>query len=514
MSERMVILGRIFGSLGMVALVSTLLTYALTRELGWMIYGKLIFGVAAAIFYFFTNSQALRGLLGSRSAVYTSASITTVLGFFGAMGAVNFLGAMYNHQVDLTKEGIFSLSDQTRNVLSRLDRDVVIMAFYRPEEPDRGLLEALVDRYRLDTERVTITFINPEKDPAAVKLYKITESGPRVLLRSGNQETKLRNVSEEDLTNGIVKVALTSAKTILFLVGHGEADIHSAEAEGYQDAAAALADEGYTVETVSLLDKSRVPEGAGGVIVAAPKTPLLQPEIEMLHGYLVLGGHVMILLEPGEDAGLTAFLSDWRIGIAKDKVVDMNPMSRAFGFGADMPIIQKLEQHRITHGMKASVVFPTVRSVNGLQGAVQGVTATEVVRTSEGSWGEVDFDNEPYAKDPGDFGGPVPILTVATKGARSRVAESSQTRLLVVGDHQFANNRFLPMLGNKDLFLNAVNWLVEEEERIAIRPKSRGTSRLLITETEASFVKFFTIDIVPMVLLAAGVAVWQLRRRK
>lgn len=515
-ADRIVIAGRIVGSLGMVALLSTVLTYALTRELGWMIYGKLIFGAGALAFYLFTSSGDLVRFFGSRSTVYTTASILTAIGFVTAMAALNFIGATYGRELDLTKEKIFSLSDQTEGVLARLDRDVELIAFFRPGDPERGAVDEMVGRYRARTAHVLLTFINPEKDPEAVKQHKITEAGPRIVVRSGSQEVKVKEASEEALTNAIVRVAERSSKKILFLTGHGEADIHGVEAEGFKDAADALRDEGHEVDVVSLLDKSAVPEGAGAIIVAAPKRELLPPEIAMLQGFLIRGGHVMVMLEPSEAGGLESFLAEWRIGIGDDMVVDPNPMSRAFGFGPEMPIVQKLEKHAITRGMKSSVALPTVRSVNGMSGSVEGITATEVVRTSPDSWGETRFrGGQTPSRDAADFGGPVPVMTAATKGAKGIATKvSDRARLLVIGDHDFATNRFLPVLGNRDLFLNAVNWLVEEEERIAIRPRARGASRLLLTDREAGVIKFFSIDLVPMVILAVGVAVWQVRRRR
>jgi ABC-type uncharacterized transport system involved in gliding motility auxiliary subunit len=515
-SDRIVILGRILGSLGMVAILSTILTYVLTRELGWMIYAKLIFGTVAATLYFITNSAALSSFFGSRSTLYTAISAVTTGAFLVALAAANFFGVAYNREVDFTVESIFTLSDQTENVLGRLNQDVTVLAFFRPEEPERAAVEDILGRYQTRTPHLKLTFINPERDPEAVRNFQITQSGQRIVFQSGDQETKVSDLTEEELTNAIVRVALRSKKKILFLVGHDEADSKSAHAEGYADAANALVAEGYEIDTVTLVDKTAVPEGTGAVIIVAPQKTLLQPEIDMLHGYLVFGGHVMVMLEPGFDGGLTKFLADWRIGIGDDTmVVDPNPMSRAFGFGPDMPIVQKLEKHAITRGMKASVAFPSVRSVNGMTGAVEGVSATEVVRTSADSWGETKYGEGEASKDAQDLPGPVPIMTVATKSSERRhTKESNQGRLLVVGDHQFASNRFLPMLGNKDLFLNAVNWLVQEEDRISIRPKLRGSSRVLITENEATFIKFFAIDLVPMVLLAVGVAVWQVRRRK
>lgn len=510
-----VLLGRVLGSLGTVALLSTILTYVLTKELGWMIYGKLIFGGVALLIYFATNREELGRFFGARSTAYSAASWTKVLAFLLAMAGVSYVTATRSQEYDLTPNQIYSISDQTQKVVQGLAVDVEVLGFYRPEEPDRALLESLIGRYRALSSHVSLTLINPEKEPDTAKKWEITESGPRIVVRSGERETKVKIFGEEGITNALVKVAQADPKRVVFLVGHGEADTLSQAAEGFQSAVTAIQDEGYIVEVLSLLDKPAVPEGIGLLIVANPKTPLLPEEVEVIRGYLLKGGHVMVLLEPGQDGGLRGLLNDWRVGLADDVVLDASSTAKAFGFGPEMPIVQNLEDHPITKELKAAVAFPSARSVTALSGAVEGVTAKPVVKASAQSWGETKYQAGATAVlETEDVPGPVGLMAAATKKPRSLTNETAQARLLVAGDHEFANNRFLGVLGNRDLFLNAVNWLAQDEGKISIRPRQRGASRLLMTEGQANFVKFFSIDIVPMVLLAVGVAVWHVRRRK
>lgn len=502
------ILGRVFASLGTIALLSTIVTYASTQELGWMIYGKLIFGALALIFYFATNSKELSRFFGARSTIYSTASILTTVGFLLAMAAANFVGMTYSKELDMTQDRIYSLSEQTEGVLQRLDKQIQVFAFYRPEEAEYAPLAQLFERYEKKSTWVKTSFINPERDPEAVRKYGITQAGPRIVVKRLEVVLKIKEGNEEELTNAIVKIGAQSSKKIHFLTGHAEADLFNGEAEGFRDAVTALHDEGHEVDMLSLLNKPSIPESVTTLVIAAPKRPLLPAEVEMVHGWLLRGGHLLVMLEPGEDAGLTAMLKDWSIEVGDNMVVDPNPVSKGFGFGPEMPIVQSYEPHRITKNMKASVTFPTVRSMKPLEGA------KAIVKTSPESWGETQYKTN-MSRDEADLPGPLAIMTIFEKKAtKSASPVSDWARVIAIGDHDFINNRFLPILGNRDLFLNAVNWLVEEEERIAIRPRARNASRLFMTESEANFIKFFSVDMVPMVLLAVGVAVWQVRRRK
>ena len=106
--------------------------------------------------------------------------------------------------------------------------------------------------------------------------------------------------------------------------------------------------------------------------------------------------------------------------------------------------------------------------------------------------------------------------TEAAAGAGNGAAESGGTgagRLVVVGDADFtSNNLALAPLGNADLFLNMVNWLTEDEDLIAIRPRSAEDRRITMTAAQLRNVVLFCLVFLPGFFLLWGVAVWWSRR--
>jgi ABC-type uncharacterized transport system involved in gliding motility auxiliary subunit len=54
----------------------------------------------------------------------------------------------------------------------------------------------------------------------------------------------------------------------------------------------------------------------------------------------------LILLEPGVDPLLGGILASFGVKANDDLVVDPNAASRALGFGADAPLVRKLEPTR------------------------------------------------------------------------------------------------------------------------------------------------------------------------
>ena len=117
-------------------------------------------------------------------------------------------------------------------------------------------------------------------------------------------------------------------------------------------------------------------------------------------------------------------------------------------------------------------------------------------------------------RDETEKGGPFPIAVTVTKDTKAAEARrSDEARLVVFGDRDFATNQYRVAAGNEDFFLNCLNWLVEQTERITIRPRVREASRLFLTETQTAAI-FVGAAEVPVIILALGLAVWFGRRQR
>ena len=102
----------------------------------------------------------------------------------------------------------------------------------------------------------------------------------------------------------------------------------------------------------------------------------------------------------------------------------------------------------------------------------------------------------------------------AERAAGGEGQRSAQARLVAAGDGDFFSNQYLQLGGNRDFFMNALSWLGEQEDRITIRPRNREATLVLITEAQATALKFLAIDVLPVALLALGLSVWMVRRSR
>lgn len=529
-------LGRICGAVGLVLWVSTPLTFLLTAELGALVIGKLVFGALLIGLYLFTNADFFARVAGSRSTGLFAISSTSVLLVLGLVGFANYLAFKHPKEYDLTKEGLYTLSEQTTGLLKRLTTDVQVLAFYASYDSGFPAVEDALQRYKDHGTHLSYTMVDPQSRPDLVEKYQITERGPRIVVTARGQDARAKDASEQELTNAIVKVAEQTSKKVVFLVGHGEGNTADGEhAEGYKILADAVGAEGYAIDTLNLQEgqesakgdtlniktdkpadaKLQVPADVSAVIVLASQKPLLAPEAAALEDYVNKGGRLMVMLEPHTKSGLETLMKQWKIDARQDIIVDNNPLNRLLGLGAAAPMVQPVpNDHPIIRDLTTAAVMMTARSLEVTNGGEAGVDAQPILRTGDTAWGETQVsDDGTAARDDKDN---LPPLFTAVAAQKTVVGgkDGEKGRLVVFGDADFINNRYLPMQGNQDLVLNAINWLAEQEEKITIRPKARAGSQLFLSGEQLGKLKFLSMDILPVLLVAMGLGIVLVRRQR
>lgn len=514
----LVTLGLIMGVVGFTAVLFGAVLYAIDPGVARLAAGNVGFGVVCLVFYAVTNRSVLTRAVAGRSSPLVALEVLTVVGVLAAVFALNWVAVNNDEEWDLTRDGVYSLHPQSVEVAERLERAVKLYAFFRPNESTIGILGQAVELYRLHTPHLELVPVNPDT-ASETFLKKFGLDNPksaRIVFEDSKtgRFTKIKVPTEEAMTNALIQVSEDRERKAYFLTGHGEPSIKDGKSrEGYATAALLLGNEGLHAEELSLVGRSDVPDDAS-VLILRPQTALLPNEAEAVKVYLDRGGRALVLLEPSVAHGLDRIFRPYGIAVGDDLVVDDNPASRALGFGADAPVVQTYEAHPITNVMNnAFTMFFRARSVSPRAGIAQ-VSVTTLVQTSPRSWAESTPGEEPV-QDEADLAGPVPIAVAATKRTTSHPRLlNPEARLVVVGDHHFIDNRFSAMTGNANLFVNAVNWLAGDEDRITIRPPQKAGDRLHVTAAQQNGIMFFSVNLLPLLIIGMGFSVWAVRRRR
>jgi gliding motility-associatede transport system auxiliary component len=315
--------------------------------------------------------------------------------------------------------------------------------------------------------------------------------------------------------------------------GHGEHSPDGSDRAGYSAVAGALKNDNFAFDKLVLAQGKEVPPDASVLVVAGPKGDFLPAEVDMLKAYLARGGKLLLMIDPPDrpdspqPTSLIALAKDWAIDIGDDLVVDVSGVGQLIGTGPSVPVVARYDQHPITDRFGMMTAYPLARSVSSISAGVNGRFAQNLVETSQNSWAEKDIKGVltsgtvKLETDKGDKAGPVSLAAAVSAPvggapppdpAKKDDAPKPETRLVAFGDSDFVSNGALGIQGNKDLFLNAVNWLAQQENLISIRPRDPQDRRITLTAERERQVFWLAVVVIPGLILVGGIQTWWRRR--
>ena len=526
---------------GVAALVGAIALDAIILESGIWILLLAIVGAGLTVAGLYRLRRELAGLVQQRRgeiAVFT-------VGVIGVLIVVAYFSTRYTTRFDLSEEKLHSLSDQTVTMLQHLDNPVHITFFH-----DSRMRET-VERYKLvaaQSDKVTVEFFDPMVNPAQARLRGVQFAGT-ALLKSGDREMQVHGPEETDIANGILRVSLGAQQTACFLDGHGEADPFSMESHDHLEGAAghshgagtkmvihethgmAKARHGletlnYVVEKTGMMRGNKSLEHCAVLVIAGPKTKLLPEEVKSVSRYLENGGNALFMLDPFVETGLEPIVRKYSIMVDNNIVID-----ELSHFWADpsSPAVTQYNRHQITRGLPLTF-FPGVRSLSPTPERMPGTSVVPLINTSKKSFGESDPGSVSFDEGQ-DMPGPLTIMVASTLRPERVAGESSVTpgenasglpspaikgqaksRIVVIGDSDFATNSFFHILGNGNLFLNAVNYLAEQEDLIGVEPRTYDSPRVNLTNRQMKGTFLLSVVLIPALLALIGFAVWWRQR--
>ncbi|HEX8030408.1 MAG TPA: Gldg family protein [Vicinamibacterales bacterium] len=489
-------------------------------------------GLVSVLIYMAGQWRDVATFYQGRGAKYGTMSIISILVFLGILVAVNYLGTRQNKRWDFTANQVYSLSDQTIKILKDLKEPVKVTVFERSDRQD--IHKDRLEEFQYQTTQLTTEFIDPDKEPTRAGAAKI-DSLPTILFEFKGRTERVTSSNEQDLTNALIKVVTGQTRKVYFTQGHGEKDTASSDRGGFSTAVEAMKQDNFAVEPLVLIQQKVIPDDATIVAIAGPTTDFFQPEIDALNTYVNKGGKVLVMMDPllkgPAQPLLTQFLSDWGIRAGSDVVLDASGLGQMLGTDASVPVAAQYPAHPITEGFRVITAYPMARSMTPIEGGSNSHTAQPLVNTSPQSWSEADIPalstgdaKVEFNADKGDKQGPVTLSAAVSAvasvlppaGNSSPGAPDQQrqpeSRVVAVGDSDFASNMAIGISGNRDFFMNSLNWLSQQENLIAVRPRQPEDRRLTLTADQQNRIMILVLFIIPGIVFGTGVYTWWKRR--
>ena len=502
-------IGLIIASIGGVA---SLALGIILRKFSLPVQLSLLLAVLGLAAYIIMDPQSVKKILTGRQAKHGSNALILSIAIIGILVIINLVAYKNSLRWDFTEDKQNTLSQETIDILNKLETDITVKAFYSARLPT-DTAKTLLDNYQSKSNgKITYEFIDPDADPIAATNAGIQRDGSLVISSSDQQEI-VTTVTEQQLTSVIIRLSQPGERTVYFLTGHGERSITESSEFSYTTAVTELEAKNYTTSELNLLATNSIPDDAKAIIIADPQKPLSENEVALINAYQSAGGSLVILYEPSiltnfgnlQDPLAQYLRTNWGISINDDFIIDQtaDPVT--------VSVAATYSTHPITNDLGNMVaVLPSARSIEKV--AESEINVVTLASTTDQSWAETDLaaliNNQTAYSEQSDQVGPIGL-------AAASADSTTQSRVVVFGDADFADDNFYTYYANADLFLNAVDWAANQDNLINLTARAI-TSRLLIPPQVyiQGIIMLVSIVLIPGMIILAAIIIFVRRKRE
>jgi ABC-2 type transport system permease protein len=475
---------------------------------------------------------------------------------------VNYISARRYERWDLTQDRLFTLSERTSSLLQKLEQHVDLYVFMSSGEPTFGELRELVERYRAKTDKLTVHYVDPDREPSRFKLlaekYGVragaqengqTEAELAALVVSrdkhwsitrddlvdvdfesleggaggkGGEGAKVNVKTEQALSGALVQVTSGRATKVCISDGHGEWSLTDSAERPLAAVLEELKRENIQLETLATRGKSELPASCDAIFVLGPQKAFAEDEVAVLKKYLDAGGNLLLALDPVIEAdtvlasGFEAFAAALGVRIDKDVLVELDRARLLTPSPVEALLVSSYGPSPVVRSLaalRAPVVMQLARTLGVSQGAEVLISASDQAY-GESKLGQLTAGDD-LAPGDGDQRGPVHVAAaVDTRPDKQGEPKQLGGRLVVIGDSDWLQPELLQQaqLANVDLLAGVTGYLTERDTLISIAPRKIDAQAMMITEEGLFGVFLRVVLLMPLAALVLGVGVWWQRR--
>jgi len=419
-----------------------------------------------------------------------------------------------NVHSDWTANSRHSLSETTIDFLTQLDDDVTIQAFISPNNEYRSTVELLLSRYQGYSEKLKVDYINPDFSPDLVRQLNIQQQAELVISKGERQE-HVYDLSEQSLTNAIISVSRKTEQWLIFIEGHGERSPFSQANFGLNTWAEQLKLKGLKLQGLNLVENSQIPHNASAVVIASPEKAWLPGEIDIINNYINHGGNLLWLAEPDSYYHLNGLAEQLGIEFIPGTLIDPNAQL----LGINDPrfvLITDYANHPIGAATESVTLFPQAVALEpfDFESPWEHIA---LLSSQSNTWSDIDTMEQQttseFSFDAGaDTPGPLSIGYLLTRVITEQ--DDQQQRIAIIGDGDFLSNTYIGNAGNLNLGIALANWLVQEDELIAIPVKTTIDNQLNLSQAQSLVIGLGFLIVIPLLLLSIGAGLWWQRRKR
>lgn len=460
-----------------------------------------------------------------------SYSMTMTVVFIAVVIVINMivgeLPSKYT-EIDVSGQKLYSIGDETKELLSELEKDVTIYQIAQSGGEDE-VITSLLKKYEDESEHIKVEQKDPVVNPKFASEYTTDNLSANSLIVTCGDRSKVidyNNMYESDIdyqtysyqttgfdgegqiTSAIGYVTSENLPILYTLTGHGETELGSTMKEGIEKA-------NMEIKSLNLVSEGSVPEDADCLFIGSPSTDISSDEKDAILEYLENGGKAMIFSDYNENKmeNFDEILANY--GLERTEGIVFEGDSQHYAMQMPYYILPDVGSAEAVSGMSSDgymVLAPFAQGIVQADDVRSTVVINSLLSTSDQAYSKSNLSSGSLEKEDGDTDGPFDVGVSVTENV-----DDKETKLVYYSASSLLDNQVNQMVsgGNEKLVMESLKWMVDTEETVtvSIPSKSLQVSSLMIPGYDASFWKICVMGVIPGFFLVAGFVVWFKRRR-
>lgn len=437
--------------------------------------------------------------------------------------------------LDFTEKKLYSLSEETKTKLKDLDQDVTIQLI---NAGDYSYVIDYAKKYTILNSKIQVEEISDLSSRIDLKTkYNLSDTDMLIVIKEGEKEKTLTtsdlstydystykqiDLTEEAITNAIVELSIDKKPVIYVLSSKSYYQTEQVLSNVIEK----LQDESNEIKYLDILASGSVPEDCNCLVITTLKEDLNELERDKILEYIKNGGKIMMLTSQNvvnvDTPNLNMILSEYGISIGFGAIFEQNT-AKMLQNAPEFTIVDVSSSFlkNIDMSMKMCLVdagniqFQDEDKLNEL-----GITYEKIATTGSTSFVRTNFDIQSYSRTEQDSEeGSFIVGADITK----KISDEISSELIIYSSEISATNLQIPinsqyymyavdLYNNKDIILNSISHLTERTDTITIR-KDDDSETYTVTAQQNLIIKIIIFSI-PIIIIAIGIVVWIVRRRK
>lgn len=445
-------------------------------------------------------------------------------------------------EYDITENKVFTLTEESKKVISNIGNDITIYTYGFAED---STLMSFLNQYTEANSKIKVELLNEETNINLIKEYGL-QSGYQVLVLVSGESKKIVDssnfytydfqvgqsidVTEQVVTNSILSLTEAEKPNVYFLTGHEEFSTQ----KDLVSLSLYLNNESFNAQNLNLITSDGVPEDCDVLMIASPKTDIAEQELQYIKDYIAKGGDIFFTLETLADTtsipNAQAILAEYGATFENGYIMELDKNYAVESY-PQIFTPQLNENNQITATIFSDdymclsyAARLTWQSEDVL--ASKNVTKESLITTSETAAFITELSKPVEEAITTANMGQHEIASLAQKTVKVKDAEGKEvdavSKLVVSATGTFMSDYFIQQLSetqplisfgsNKDFVLNSMSYLADRENFLTIR-KDMATSTYAPTQTQNRIV-LIVIFVVPLLIIVTGIVIWKYRKMR